>query len=90
MPFFTYFLSAHMQDLRKTIEMKKEIIRSQNLRSAPKKNVDELKDYLKILEGARNDRMGIYIFIYHPNFYVFVNYPSYEGVETIDCLFVGR
>lgn len=86
-PFLKHFLRAKIQDLRRNIEVKKEAIITQNLRSTPKKNVDELKDELKTLEGARDARMGIYICIYDPYFYAFVNFPSYKGVErSIVCL----
>nr|XP_022296599.1 interferon-induced protein 44-like isoform X2 [Crassostrea virginica] len=51
------FYRAKIQDLRRNIEVKKEAIITQNLRSTPKKNVDELKDELKTLEGARDARM---------------------------------
>nr|XP_022308769.1 interferon-induced protein 44-like isoform X2 [Crassostrea virginica] len=49
--------SGEMNDLRRDIEMTKGIIRSQKLHQTPDKKVKELRDHIKKLEAARNERM---------------------------------
>lgn len=56
-----YTTSGEIRELRRDIEMTNRMIQSQNITKTSSETVENLRDRIKELEGARNDRMGIYL-----------------------------